>query len=142
MILTTVGQRRDLLAGAHRIAVVGASTNTLRPSYFAYKYLRAHGLEAFGVNPAYPDIDGVPCYPTLAAFATAMGGPESSPNTARFLGTGVHLAVCNRGHGEFHVAMQCVARAALIAVVQLSSEVGRCVGVEHRGRSVLVRPDN
>ena len=76
MILTTAGQRRDLLASARLVAVFGASAKPLRASYFVYKYLRAHGLEAYGVNPSYSDIDGVPCYPTLAAFAAALGPPD------------------------------------------------------------------
>jgi hypothetical protein len=76
MILSTAGQRRDLLATAQLVAVIGASANPLRASYFVYKYLRAHGVAAYGVNPAYANIDGVPCYPTLAAFAAALGPPD------------------------------------------------------------------
>jgi predicted CoA-binding protein len=76
MILTTAGQRRDLLDSARLVAVVGASANPLRPSYFVYRYLRAHGVQAFPVNPAYTDIEGVPCYPTLAAFTAAKGPPD------------------------------------------------------------------
>jgi len=76
LILTTAGQRRDLLEAARLVAVVGASANPLRASYFVYKYLRAHGVLAYPVNPAYPDIEGVTCYPTLAAFAAALGPPD------------------------------------------------------------------
>jgi len=76
VILTTAGQRRDLLDSAKLVAVVGASANPLRASYFVYKYLRAHGVQAFPVNPAYPEIDGVPCYATLAAFTAANGPPD------------------------------------------------------------------
>ena len=76
MILTTAGQRRDLLDSARLVAGIGASANPLRASYFVYKYLRAHGVQAFPVNPAYAEIDGVTCYPTLAAFAAALGPPN------------------------------------------------------------------
>jgi hypothetical protein len=76
VILTTPGQRRDLLDSARLVAVIGASANPLRASYFVYKYLRAHGVQAFPVNPAYAEIDGVTCYPTLAAFAAALGPPD------------------------------------------------------------------
>ena len=76
MILTTPGQRRDLLDSARLVAVVGASANPLRASYFVYKYLRAHGVHAFPVNPSYAEIDGVTCYPTLAAFTAALGPPD------------------------------------------------------------------
>jgi predicted CoA-binding protein len=76
VILTTAGQRRDLLDSARLVAVVGASANPLRASYFVFKYLRAHGVQAFPVNPAYAEIDGVPCFPTLAALAAAKGPPD------------------------------------------------------------------
>jgi len=76
VILTTPGQRRDLLDSARLVAVVGASANPLRASYFVYKYLRAHGVQAFPVNPSYAEIDGVTCYPTLAAFTAALGPPD------------------------------------------------------------------
>ncbi|HKW45373.1 MAG TPA: CoA-binding protein [Candidatus Eremiobacteraceae bacterium] len=76
MILTTAGQRRALFDSSPLVAVVGASANPLRASYFVYKYLRAHGVRAFGVNPAYSEIDGTACYPTLAAFAAAQGRPD------------------------------------------------------------------
>ena len=76
MILTTAGQRRDLLDLAKLVAVVGASANPLRASYFVYKYLRAHGVQAFPVNPNHADIEGETCYPSLAAFAAAKGAPD------------------------------------------------------------------
>lgn len=76
MILTAPSQLRDLIMSARRIAVVGASASPLRASNFVYKYLRAFGLEAYGVNPTAPDIDGVPCYPTLAAYVSAHGPPD------------------------------------------------------------------
>lgn len=42
---------RDILAGHHTIAMVGASPNTSRPSYFAMKYLKAKGFRVIPVNP-------------------------------------------------------------------------------------------
>ena len=56
--------------------MVGASANPLRASYFVFKYLRAHGVNALPVNPAYAAIDGITCYPSLAAFAAANGPPD------------------------------------------------------------------
>ncbi|HLJ83448.1 MAG TPA: CoA-binding protein [Candidatus Eremiobacteraceae bacterium] len=76
MILSAPSQLRDLITSARHIAVVGASASPLRASNFVYKYLRAHGVDALGVNPATPDIDGVPCYPSLSAYAAAQGPPD------------------------------------------------------------------
>ena len=43
VILTTTAQRRALLARSHTVAMVGASPNTTRPSYFVFSYLRTKG---------------------------------------------------------------------------------------------------
>jgi uncharacterized protein len=42
---------REILAGHHTIAMVGASPNPSRPSYFAMKYLKAKGFRVIPVNP-------------------------------------------------------------------------------------------
>src|SRR5512146_1997902 len=42
---------RDILVTHRTIAMVGASPNTSRPSYFAMKYLKAKGFHVIPVNP-------------------------------------------------------------------------------------------
>jgi uncharacterized protein len=42
---------RDILTRNHTIAMVGASANTSRPSYFAMKYLKEKGFRIIPVNP-------------------------------------------------------------------------------------------
>jgi len=42
---------RDILTRCRTIAMVGASPNTSRPSYFAMKYLKAKGFRVIPVNP-------------------------------------------------------------------------------------------
>jgi len=76
VILTTPSQRRELLARSHMIAVVGASANPLRPSYFVFRYLRTHGFDVRPVNPAYAEVDGVPSFPDLAAYKAKLGSPD------------------------------------------------------------------
>jgi uncharacterized protein len=41
----------DILRGAKAIAMIGASANTSRPSYFAMKYLLGKGFRVVPVNP-------------------------------------------------------------------------------------------
>ena len=66
MIDSAAGLRRIL--GAYRVvAVVGLSAKWHRPSFFAAKYLLDHGYDVHPVNPAYSEILGRKCYPTLAA---------------------------------------------------------------------------
>jgi len=60
VILTTAGERRALLDRVRTIAMVGASSNVTRPSYFVFSYLRTRGRFAVTpVNPAIGEIDGV-----------------------------------------------------------------------------------
>jgi uncharacterized protein len=77
VILTTVSARRDLLARSHSVAMVGASANSTRPSYFVFSYLRTHGkLDVSPINPALDEIDGIKAYPSLAAYAAERGAPD------------------------------------------------------------------
>ncbi len=77
MILTTVAERRDLLALSRTVAMVGASNNPTRPSYFVFSYLRTKGkLEVTPINPTIAEIDGIKAYPTLAAYAAVHGAPD------------------------------------------------------------------
>ena len=56
---------RRLLA-AKRIAIVGLSDDSSRPSYGVATYLQAHGFEVLPVNPNCTTVLGLRCYPTLA----------------------------------------------------------------------------
>jgi len=77
MILTTVSERRALLARSKTIAMVGASSNPLRPSYTVFSYLRTMTpFQTAPVNPTITAIDGVKAYPSLAAYAQDHGAPD------------------------------------------------------------------
>lgn len=56
---------RKLLTQTRTIAVVGLSANWHRPSFFAAKYMQEHGYRIIPVNPAYQEILGERCYPSL-----------------------------------------------------------------------------
>jgi predicted CoA-binding protein len=59
---------RDILVTYRTIAMVGASPNTSRPSYFAMKYLKAKGFRIIPVNPGHSgqEILGEKVYASLA----------------------------------------------------------------------------
>lgn len=59
---------RSILDGVKTIAMVGASNNTSRPSYFAFKYLLEKGYTLIPVNPALAgqEILGQKVYASLA----------------------------------------------------------------------------
>jgi predicted CoA-binding protein len=59
---------RDILATVRTIAMVGASANTARPSYFVLKYLSERGFTMLPINPglAGQAIQGLSAYARLA----------------------------------------------------------------------------
>src|ERR1700716_3717983 len=59
---------RRILKSVRTIAMVGASNNNARPSYFVLKYLLSRGYRLFPINPglAGKDILGAPAYAKLA----------------------------------------------------------------------------
>lgn len=59
---------RRVLQESRSIAVVGLSADWFRPSYFAAKYMQAHGYRIIPVNPKYPEILGEKSYPDLASI--------------------------------------------------------------------------
>jgi uncharacterized protein len=63
--MTDIQDLRRILKTCHTIAVVGLSANWYRPSYFAAKYMLDHGYRVIPVNPAYTEILGQTCYPSL-----------------------------------------------------------------------------
>ena len=62
-----------LLRSGPRIALVGASSHAIRPSNGVMRSLRAAGYDVVAVNPRETEIDGLPCYPTVAAAVEATG---------------------------------------------------------------------
>jgi hypothetical protein len=77
MILDKPSERSALLERIRTVAVVGASSNPLRPSYTVFSYLRTQTqFDVSPVNPTLSEIDGVRAYPTLQAFAKERGAPD------------------------------------------------------------------
>jgi len=63
---------RRILKTCRTIAVVGLSAEWHRPSYFAAKYMQAHGYRIVPVNPRYAEILGERCYPQLEDIPFAV----------------------------------------------------------------------
>jgi predicted CoA-binding protein len=62
---TDINTLRRILKQSHTLAVVGLSANWYRPSFFAAKYMQEHGYRVIPVNPAYEEVLGERCYPSL-----------------------------------------------------------------------------
>lgn len=77
MILDTVSARRELLRTSKTVAIIGASNNSLRPSYTVFSYLRTQTpFEIAPINPTIAEIDGIRAYKSLTAYAQANGAPD------------------------------------------------------------------
>jgi predicted CoA-binding protein len=63
---------RRILGTCKTIAVVGLSPQWHRPSFFAAKYMQAHGYRIVPVNPSAPEILGEASYPSVTAAAQAL----------------------------------------------------------------------
>ena len=56
-----------ILERTHRIAVVGASDDDVKPGNFVPAYMISQGYEVIGVNPNHDEVFGKTCYPSLQA---------------------------------------------------------------------------
>ncbi|HEY6921221.1 MAG TPA: CoA-binding protein [Methyloceanibacter sp.] len=79
---------RDILVTHRTIAMVGASPNTSRPSYFAKKYLKAKGFRVIPVNPgqAGQEILGEKVYASLAEIEEPVDIVDVFRNSEAALG--------------------------------------------------------
>ena len=79
---------RDILTRNHTIAMVGASANTSRPSYFAMKYLKEKGFRIIPVNPGQDGhtILGEKVYGSLATIPDKVDIVDIFRNSEAALG--------------------------------------------------------
>jgi predicted CoA-binding protein len=56
---------QQILQSCHTIAVVGLSSNPLRPSYDVAQFMQRHGYRIIPVNPQEVEVLGEPCYARL-----------------------------------------------------------------------------
>jgi predicted CoA-binding protein len=61
----TARQRLAIMKDAESVALVGVSANPIRSSNFVAAYLVRTAFRVYPVNPAYEEVLGVKCYPTL-----------------------------------------------------------------------------
>lgn len=54
------------------VVVIGATPKTDRYAWRAMRMLREHGYRVVPVNPAFAEVDGERCYPTIAGVPGAI----------------------------------------------------------------------
>jgi predicted CoA-binding protein len=122
---------RRILAENRTIAVVGLSADWFRPSYFAAKYMQAHGYRIIPVNPRYPEILGEKCYASLRDIPDKIGIVDcfrKSEDIAPICDDAIAIGarVLWMQIGIVNEAAAARARAAGLDVV-----MDRCVKIEH-----------
>ena len=78
---TTIRQIDDFLA-LKRIAVVGVSRDPKQISHTLWQELRQRRYDAVPVNPAAAEIDGVPCFASVAGIVPPVEGAHIITTTA------------------------------------------------------------
>ncbi len=65
---------RSVLKSVKSIAIIGASGNTIRPSYFVAKYMAAKGYKLFPINPGHAgkEIADAMTYESLASLPSPV----------------------------------------------------------------------
>lgn len=114
-----------------KVAMVGLSANTNRPSYYTATYLRDNGYKITPVNPSYDEVMGLKSYASLAdvpgplEIVDIFRQPEEVPalmNEAIRLGAKVIWLQL----GMIHEKAAEKAKAAGLEVV-----MDRCMKIEH-----------
>ena len=122
---------KQVLQHYRTIAVVGLSADWFRPSYFAAKYMQAHGYRIVPVNPKYRDILGEPCYPDLASIphpvymVDVFRKPADTPQIA-VEAAAIGAKVLWLQLGVVNAQAKSIAEQAGLTVV-----MDRCVKIEH-----------
>ena len=123
---------RNLLTAAHVIAVVGHSDRPYRTSYQIAAYLRKAGYKVYPVNPEITNVDGEPCYPSLADVPE----PIDIVNVFRrseFLADVVEQAAKVQAKAIWaQLGVHSDAAATAAEVAHLPLVMDACIKVEHR----------
>ncbi len=122
---------RRLLKQCRTLAVVGLSAEWHRPSYFAAKYMQAHGYRIVPVNPRYDSILGEPCFARLedipfpVDMVDVFRKPADLPPIAASA-VAIGARCLWQQLGVMNLEADAIARAA-----GLDSVMDRCVKIEH-----------
>lgn len=120
MILLTSSEQHALLARSIRVAVVGASPKTSRPTYDVFHYLRTQPLlDVAPINATVSAIDGIEAYPTLRAYARVWGAPDI-------------VTVCRNPADAAKIAKQAIAVGAKAIWFQLGVATDEAIEVADR----------
>jgi uncharacterized protein len=120
-----------LLHTSKTIAIVGLSSNQLRPSYFVGYYLKRHGYRVVPVNPREANILGETCYaqlqdvPVPVDIVNVFRAPDALPGIAEDA-VSIHATALWCQFGVVNEEGARIAEDSGVTVI-----MDRCIKVEH-----------
>ncbi|MBU3652376.1 MAG: CoA-binding protein [Limnohabitans sp.] len=130
-----INELRRILREHTTIAVVGLSAEWHRPSYFAAKYMQAHGYRIVPVNPRYAGtaegILGERCYASLQDIPHAVDMVDVFRRSADVLPIAQQAVDIGARCLWQQLEVENHEADALARAHGLSSVMNRCVKIEH-----------
>lgn len=122
---------RRILAQNRVIAVVGLSADWFRPSYFAAKYMLAHGYTVIPVNPRYAEVLGQQCYRSLREIPGKVDMVDCFRRTEDILPIAEDAIAIGAKVLWQQLGVNNEAAAAKARAAGLDAVLDRCVKIEH-----------
>lgn len=122
---------RRILHESRVIAVVGLSANWYRPSYFAAKYMMEHGYTVIPVNPAYAEVLGQKCYPSLRDIPGKVDLVDCFRKTEEIMPIAMDAIAIGAKVLWQQLGVRNEAAARKAADAGLDTVIDRCVKIEH-----------
>ena len=125
-------QRLAVLRQARTVAVVGASPNPNRASYFVASYLLAEShFQLWFVNPTTDEVLGQPTYPTLADLPEAPDIVDVFGKPEDLLDVAAEAVAAGAGVLWFQLRLWDLDAAELATAGGLRVVMNHCLKIEH-----------
>ena len=123
---------RNLLQQARTIAVVGISAKPDRPSHEVAHYLQRAGYTIIPVNPAYEEVLGQKCYPSLHEVPGKIDLVDVFRKPAEVMGVVYEAIAVGAGSVWLQLGVIAPDAADKAAAAGLKVVSDRCTKIEHR----------
>ena len=123
---------RSLLQQARTIAVVGISAKPDRPSHEVAHYLQRAGYTIIPVNPAYEEVLGQKCYPSLHEVPGKIDLVDVFRKPAEVMGVVDEAIAVGAGSVWLQLGVIAPNTADKAAAAGLKVVSDRCTKIEHR----------
>jgi uncharacterized protein len=120
-----------VLGACRTIAVVGLSAEWHRPSFFAARYMQAHGYRIVPVNPRYAEILGERCFARLQDIPFAVDMVDIFRRPAEVPPIAADAVAIGAKCLWQQLGVRSAEGDAIASAAGLDSVMDRCVKIEH-----------